>query len=247
MIFRFLSVLTEAPNVFLVLLSAFLVAMLTGLAFHEFSHALVADKLGDHTARRMGRLSLNPLRHLDPVGSLLIFFVGFGWAKPVPVNPFNTPNPQRSMALIAFAGPASNLVMAGLAAIPIKLGLVPFLHPFVDPRFVQVLASQWSRSPADLAGLFLGTIVLLNVLLAIFNLIPIAPLDGFRAAVGLLPDALSQSLARLEPWGPGILMLLIFAPFLTGGQINPLFDLMDPLIGFLLNLFVGNGGAIRIA
>ncbi|MDA0365282.1 MAG: site-2 protease family protein [Chloroflexi bacterium] len=247
MIFRFLSVLTEAPNVFLVLFSAFLVAMLTGLAFHEFSHALVADKLGDHTARRMGRLSLNPLRHLDPVGSLLIFFVGFGWAKPVPVNPFNTSNPKRSMTLISFAGPVSNLVMAGLAAIPIKLGLVPFLHPFVDPRFVPALTSQWSHSPADLAGLFLGTIVLLNVLLAIFNLIPIAPLDGFRAAVGLLPDGLSQSLARLEPWGPGILMLLIFAPFLTGGQINPLFDLMDPLIGFLLNLFVGNGGAIRIA
>lgn len=246
MIFRFLSVLTEAPNVFIVLLSAFLMAMLTGLAFHEFSHALVADNLGDRTARRMGRLTLNPLRHLDPIGSLLIFFVGFGWAKPVPVNPFNTSNPKRSMALIAFAGPASNLVMAGLAAIPIKLGLVPFLHPFVDPRFVQVLAAQWSRSPADLAGLFLGTIVLLNVLLAIFNLIPVPPLDGFRAAIGLLPDGLSQSLARIEPWGPGILMLLIFAPFLTGGQVNPLFDLMDPLIGFLLNLFVGNGGAIRI-
>ena len=246
MIFRYLSVLTDAPNVFLVLFSAFLVAILTGLVFHEFSHALVADRLGDRTARRMGRLSLNPIRHLDPVGSLLIFFIGFGWAKPVPVNPYNTANPKRSMAMIAFAGPLSNLVMAGLAAIPIKLGLVPFLHPFVDPRFVQLLADQWSRSPGDLAGLFLGTIVLLNVLLAVFNLIPIAPLDGFRAAVGLLPDGLSQSLARIEPWGPGILMLLIFAPFLSGGQFNPLFTAMDPLIGFLLNLFVGNGGALHV-
>jgi Zn-dependent protease len=116
----------------------------------------------------------------------------------------------------------------------------------VDPRFVQLFAAEWSRSPTDLAGLFLGTIVLLNVLLAVFNLLPIAPLDGFRAAVGLLPDGLSQPLARIEPWGPGILMLLIFAPFLSGGQFNPLFELMDPLIGFLLNLFVGNGGAIRV-
>jgi Zn-dependent protease len=247
MIFRFLSVLTSAPNVFLVLISAFLVAMLTGLAFHEFSHALVADRLGDRTARHMGRLTLNPLRHLDPVGSLLIFFIGFGWAKPVPVNPFNTSNPKRSMAFIAFAGPASNLVMAGLAAIPIRLGLVPFLHPFVDPRFVELLAAEWSRSPTDLAGLFLGTIVLLNVLLAVFNLIPLAPLDGFRAAVGLLPEELSQPLARIEPWGPGLLMLLIFAPFLTGGQLNPLFDAMAPLISFFLDLFVGNGGAIRVA
>ncbi|MBM3138735.1 MAG: site-2 protease family protein [Chloroflexi bacterium] len=246
MIFRYLSVMTEAPNVFLILIGAFVVAMLTGLAFHEFSHALVADNLGDRTPRRAGRLTLNPVAHLDPIGSTLIFFIGFGWAKPVPVNPFNTHNPKRSMAMIAFAGPASNLVMAGIAAVPIKLGLVPFLHPFVSPQFVRLLAEQWSRSPADLAGLFLGTIVLLNVLLAVFNLLPLAPLDGFRAAVGILPDELSRPLARLEPWGPGLLMLLIFAPFLTGGQINPLFQVMGPLIGFFLDLFVGGGGAIRV-
>ncbi len=244
MIFRYLTILTSAPNVFVIILAAFTVAMLTGLAFHEFSHALVADELGDRTPRSFGRLTLNPMAHLDPVGSLLIFFIGFGWAKPVPVNPYNTSNPKRSMALIAAAGPVSNLVMAGIASIPIKLGLVPFLHPFLATPEISFFVERWSHSPTDLIGLFLGTIVLLNVLLAVFNFIPLAPLDGFRAAVGLLPDELSEPLARLEAWGPGVLLLLIFLPFLTGGRYNPLFDVMGPLITFFLNLFVGHGGAI---
>src|SRR5207249_1193530 len=118
MIFRYLSLLGSAPNVFVIVLAAFVVAMLTGLTFHEFSHALVADRLGDRTPRAYGRLSLNPAAHLDPMGSLLIFFIGFGWAKPVPINPYNTANPKRSMALIAGAGPLANLTMAGLAALP---------------------------------------------------------------------------------------------------------------------------------
>jgi Zn-dependent protease len=245
-IFRYLTILTSAPNVFLIILGAFTVAMLTGLAFHEFSHALVADELGDPTPRRFGRLTLNPAAHLDPVGSVLIFFIGFGWAKPVPVNPYNTANPKRSMALIAAAGPASNLLMAGIASIPIRLGLVPFLHPFLATPDISYFVDIWAHSLPDLVGLFLGTIVLLNVLLAVFNFVPLAPLDGFRAAVGLLPGELSEGLARLEPWGPGLLLLLIFLPFLSGGRFNPLFNLMDPLITFFLNIFVGHGGAIIV-
>jgi Zn-dependent protease len=245
-IFRYLSILTTAPNVFLIVLGAFTVAMLTGLAFHEFSHALVADELGDRTPRAFGRLTLNPAAHLDPVGSLMIFFIGFGWAKPVPVNPYNTASPKRSMALIAAAGPLSNLVMAGIASIPIKLGLVPFLHPFLATSDITFFVTRWSHSVPDLVGLFLGTIVLLNVLLAVFNFVPLAPLDGFRAAVGLLPDELSVPLARLEPWCPGLLLLLIFMPFLSGGRFNPLFDVMSPLITFFLNIFVGHGGAIFV-
>jgi Zn-dependent protease len=244
-IFRYLTFIGDAPQVFVILIAAFLVSMLVGLAFHEFSHALVADTLGDRTPRLLGRLTLNPVAHLDPIGSTMILFVGFGWAKPVPVNPYNTPNPKRSMTFIAAAGPASNLVMAGLAAIPIKLGLVPFVTAF-DPGTVGLIAAL-GPSAGELIGLFLGTVVLLNIILAVFNIIPIAPLDGFRVAVGLLPDELSRPLARLEPWGPGVLMLLILAPFITGGQFSPLFDVMGPVIQFFLDVFVGERSGLRVA
>lgn len=241
---RYVSVLGDAPAAFLILIAAFLFSMLVGLAFHEFSHALVADRLGDSTPRRMGRLTLNPRAHLDPIGSTMILFIGFGWAKPVPVNPFNTANPKRSMALIASAGPLSNLVMAGLAGIPIKLGMVPFFHPFVHPVLAGQYADLWTSSSANLIGLFLGTVVLLNVILAVFNLLPLAPLDGFRVAVGLLPDELSQPISRLEPWGPGLLMVLILLPFISGGDFSPLFTVMGPLLDFFLGLFAGDSGGL---
>lgn len=242
MILRYLGVLGEAPQAFVVLIAAFAVSILVGLVFHEFSHALVADALGDRTPRRAGRLTLNPLPHLDPIGTLMILFVGFGWARPVPVNPYTVRNPHRAMALIASAGPVSNLLMAGLAGLPIKMGWAPFLHPFISPGLASSAARTWMDSTENLLGLFLGTIVLLNVLLAVFNLLPLAPLDGFRVAVGVLPRHLSEPFARLEPWGIGILMLLLLSPFVLG--FSPLFFVMGPLIAFFLDLFVG-GGAIR--
>jgi Zn-dependent protease len=235
-ILRYLAVLTEAPLAFLILIAAFTASLLLGLVLHEVAHAYVADTLGDHTPRSFGRLSLNPKRHLDPVGSALIFFVGFGWARPVPVNPFNTANPKRSMALIASAGPVTNVVIAGLAGVPIKMGLVPFFHPFVAPSAAELWAQVWTESPENLLGLFFGTIVLLNVILAVFNLVPLAPLDGFRVAVGILPPHLSREFARLEPWGPGVLLVLIFLPFLGGPSL--LFDTLGPFIDLLLRLFV---------
>lgn len=243
MILRYLTVLGDAPEAFLILIGAFGFSMLVGLSFHEFSHAFVADRLGDRTPRSLGRLTLDPRSHLDPVGSLMVLFVGFGWAKPVPVNPFNTTNPQRSMAMIASAGPLSNLSMAAIAGLPIQIGWVPFWHPFVSPSLASLYVRAWTDSPQDLLGLFLGTVVLLNVLLAVFNLLPIAPLDGFRVAVGLLPHNLAESVARLESWGPGILMLLIFMPFLTG--YSPLFAVMGPVINFFLELFVGGGQPLQ--
>ena len=239
MILRYLTVLGDAPQAFVILIAAFMFAILIGLSFHEFMHAYVADRLGDGTPRAFGRLTLNPRAHLDPMGSLMILFAGFGWARPVPVNPSNTRNPHRSMAMIASAGPLSNLAMAAVAGLPIQLGWVPFWHPFVSPGLARLYAQAWTETPQDLVGLFLGTVVLLNVLLAVFNLLPLAPLDGFRVAVGLLPRDLAQPLARLEPWGPGLLLLLIFMPFLTG--FSPLFTVMGPLINFFLNLFVGGG------
>ncbi len=232
MIFRYLAVLAEAPLAFVILIAAFTTSLLVGLVLHEVAHAFVADSLGDGTPRRHGRLSLNPLRHLDPLGSMLIFIVGFGWAKPVPIGP----NSGRNVALIALAGPATNLVVAATAGLAIKLGYVPFFHPFVSPSAADYWARVWTDSPDHLLGLFLGTIVLLNVILAVFNLIPLAPLDGFRVAVGVLPSNVSRQVARLEPWMPGALLVLILLPFIGGPSL--LFDVMAPAIDFLLRVFV---------
>ena len=243
MIFTYVSILGEAPLAFAILMAAFVFSLMVGLIFHEFCHAYVADRLGDRTARYLGRLTLNPKAHYDPIGTSLIFLVGFGWAKPVPVNPANTRNPKQSMAVIALAGPASNLVMAGLAGIPIKLDLVPFYHPFVGASNASAWAQVWTDSPQDLAGLFLGTVLFLNVLLGVFNMLPIPPLDGSKVLAGLLPDDLARQYARLEPWGFGILMLLVMAPFITNGQFS-LFTITGPFVEALLALFAGDAGAM---
>ena len=242
-IFTFISVLSESPLAFVILASALVFAMLEGLIFHEFCHAYVADRLGDRTARWAGRLTLNPKSHYDPIGTTLIFFVGFGWAKPVPVNPNNTKNPKQSMAVIALAGPASNLVVAGLAGLPIKLGWIPLYHPFINSSQAGSWVQIWTDSPQDLAGLFFGTVLLLNVMLGVFNMLPIPPLDGSRVLAGLLPDDLAREYAKLEPWGFGILMLLIMAPFITNGQFS-LFTILGPVVQFFLALFAGDAGGL---
>ena len=243
MILQYISIIGSAPQAFAILMAAFVFAMLEGLIFHEFCHAFVADRLGDNTPRRMGRLTLNPKAHYDPIGTSLIFFVGFGWAKPVPVNPNNTANPVRSMALIGLAGPASNLIIAGIAGIPIKMGWVPLRHPFVGSGSASQWAEIWTRSPQDLIGLFLGTVLILNVLLGVFNMLPIPPLDGSRVLAGLLPRNLAREYAKIEPWGFGILMLLVMAPFLTNGQFS-LFTVIGPVINGFLRLFAGEASAL---
>lgn len=244
MLLRYFSLLWLAPAALFMLIAAFGASMLVGLAFHEFSHAYVADRLGDGTPRRAGRLTLDPRVHLDPLGSLLILFVGFGWAKPTPVNVRLTRNPRLSMVLVAGAGPLSNLGIAILAGIPIRLELVPFFHPFIPPSLAARAAEVWTASPADLVGLFLGTVVILNVMLAVFNLLPLAPLDGFRVLVGLLPPHLGRELSRLEAWGPGVLMLLFFLPILSGGRINPISEVMAPAIALLLRVVAGEPGRL---
>ena len=239
MILRYLAVIGDAPLAFVILIAAFGASLLVGLVLHEFAHAWVADSLGDRTPRAFGRLSLNPKRHLDPLGAALIFLAGFGWARPVPVNPFNTSgNVKLNMAAIAVAGPATNLLVAAIAGLPIKLGWVPFFHPFVAPSVAGLAVRVWTESPENMLGLFLGTIVLLNVILAIFNLVPLAPLDGFRVLAGLLPRPLAAQFTRLEPWCPGILMVLILLPFLGGPAW--LFEAMGPPRDFLLELFAGD-------
>lgn len=242
MLIRYVTVLFDEPLAFAMLAGAFIFSMLVGLSFHEFSHALAANSLGDRTPARAGRLTLNPRAHLDPVGSMLILLAGFGWAKPTPVNPFNTKRPRQAMALIALAGPASNLAIAGLASLPIKLGLVPFFHPLISPGVAERAAEVWGASAGNLIGLFLGTVVLLNVLLAVFNFLPLAPLDGFKIALGVLPRDWSRSLARLEAWGPGLLFAMIALPWMTNGTLNPLSTFMNPLVTLFLAAFLGERG-----
>ena len=237
MILIFFKVLLEAPEAFFILMAALTVSILGGLVFHEVAHAYVADSLGDRTARSFGRLTLDPRPHLHPIGTILIFVVGFGFARPVPVNARNLRNPRRGMLLVSVAGAATNLLIAALAGLPIRLGWVPFFHPFVGSSNADFWAQIWTQSPENLLGLFLGTIVLLNVILGVFNLLPIPPLDGFRAALSILPPELSREFAKLEPWGFGVLLLLIFVPI---GGSSLLFEVMGPPRDFLIELFAGD-------
>jgi Zn-dependent protease len=166
------------------------------ISVHEFSHAQAAYSLGDSTADRMGRRTLNPLRHLDPFGSLLLLIAGFGWGKPVPVDPRALRYGRLGMAIVSAAGPASNLVTAFVTAL-IAIGAFPTREAMAaHPTLFE----------------FLISLALLNVGLCVFNLIPLPPLDGFGVAVGVLPWAIAAPLARLARYGPGILLILFFLP-----------------------------------
>lgn len=173
-----------------------LITLVIALTFHEFAHAKTADALGDPTPRMHGRLTLNPLAHLDPLGSLMMVFAGFGWARPVPVNPYALG--KRSSAaymLVSLAGPLSNFLLAALAAIPLRFGL---LTPLLGSGFEGVLYS------------FLSQFIFLNLILAFFNLIPLAPLDGDKVAEYFFPPSWAQTLERIRPYGPIILLVLLF-------------------------------------
>lgn len=188
----------------------FITALLVAITVHEFSHALVADRLGDPTPRLQGRLTLNPLSHLDPIGTLLLFLVGFGWGKPVQFDPYNLKNPQKDAALISFAGPVSNLAAAAIASLA--------LRTFPDGE------------------LLLATIIRLNVLLAVFNLVPVHPLDGGKVLSGLLePNQARVFDAFTTRYGIFILILLLLPIF---GGVPILFAFISPIINFLLAFFI---------
>jgi Zn-dependent protease len=164
-----------------------------------------------------------------------MMIIGFGWGKPVPVDPWRLRHgPVTGRALVAAAGPLSNFVIAGLGSIPFQLGLLHFGVPF-DVR-------SWDVS--HYASLYLGTLVILNVVLGTFNLLPIAPLDGFAVALGLLPRDLARSAARLEQYGPPILMVLIALPYLTGGEISLLRGVVVPVVNTLVGVLSGQSDAV---
>ncbi len=198
-----------------------IIALIIAITVHEFSHALVADHLGDPTPRAAGRLTLNPLAHADLVGTILLPLLSaitglptIGWAKPVPIDPYNLKNPRRDETLIALAGPASNLFFATLGAIIIRTTLIPQLNTI------------------------LFMIVLINVTLCIFNLIPLWPLDGSKVLLNLLP--IETSIAWQEALSRYSLPLLLLLIFLPIGQSNILQLILTPTTSFLLHLLLSN-------
>jgi len=198
------------PEVLVLLIPVLLFA----LVFHEFSHAWVANKLGDPTARYAGRLTLNPMAHLDPIGGLMILFVGFGWAKPVPVDIRYLSNPRVDMMKIAFAGPASNLILAFIGGTILRLGFVHGTMAMMIMFFTQI-----------------------NIMLAVFNMIPIAPLDGSQIFSGLLIRTNPELVRNLQIYGPQILMGAILIGYFT--PISPIWWFMGPFVNFFLFLFAG--------
>lgn len=180
--------------------------LLFSLTFHEFAHGFVAYRLGDPTAKDLGRLTLNPLKHLDPLGTLAFFIIKFGWAKPVPVNPNYFKNPKKDMLWVALAGPATNLALAVGSAIMTKgLWILATALPYsataeaiLVPLNHMLVASVW-----------------INLVLCIFNFLPIPPLDGSRILVGLLPNDLALSYMRVERFGFIIIMVLAFSGLLS--------------------------------
>ena len=198
--------------------------ILLALTLHEYAHAYAANKYGDDTAKQNGRLSLNPLRHLDPLGTIMIFLVHFGWAKPVPVNPQRLKNPKRDMLWISAAGPLMNMVIALVSGIMLRL------------------LFSFGETPAQnsISGLLMIMVVMslqINLALAIFNMLPIAPLDGSKILAGLLPSRYAKILFILERFGPFILIGLIIFGRATGVSI--LGGLIWPFVEFFSGIFAG--------
>jgi Zn-dependent protease len=173
------------------------IVLLIAFSVHELAHAITADRLGDPTPRRMGRITLNPLAHLDPFGSLMLLISGFGWAKPVMIQPLNLKgNPRSSMAIVAAAGPLSNLALAALFALPVRLGSLDIV----------VTASGVLPS----LNFLVFELIWINLILFFFNLIPVPPLDGYKILTGVLPPDMAYGLRPLEQYGFIILLLAIF-------------------------------------
>ena len=193
--------------------------LIFSLCFHEFLHAYTAYRLGDDTAYRNGRLTLNPLAHLDAIGSLMILFVGFGWAKPVPVNPGNFSNPRIDMIKVAFAGPASNLILAFLGGIIVRL--LNFSGVIIGDVLVQ----------------FLYFFMYINIALAVFNMLPVAPLDGSQIFGNLISKNNPELAYKLQYYGPKILLGLILIGIVTPFSI--LGTIMIPFIKIFMFLFAG--------
>ena len=193
--------------------------ILLALTVHEYAHGYVAFRLGDDTAYRAGRLTLNPLSHLDPIGTLMLFIVQIGWAKPVPVNPYNLNNPRTDMIWVSLAGPASNVIFAFITGMILRF----------------IIAAELN------IGMFLAKMIIftvqINLVLAAFNLIPVPPLDGSKILGGLLQGEADYKYAQFERYGPFVLMAVIFGGWFL--HIPVLSWIISPFVQFFFTLFVG--------
>ena len=207
--------LRDDPEVFV----AFVIAILVGLTFHEFSHAAVATLQGDPTARSQGRLTLNPIVHLDPLGSIAVLIAGFGWARPTPVTPARLRYRRVGMVVVALAGPAANLVLALTAAIALRI---------LYPPGATALSDNFSAK-------LLGGLILWNVLLGVFNLLPIPPLDGSTLLTVLLPPSRQNIVRFLEQYGIFLLLgLLILAPNFLSPIVLAVVEAISRLVGLVI-------------
>ncbi len=211
-----LFLLRDEPQLFV----AFVVAVIVGITFHEFSHAAVASLQGDQTARSEGRLTLNPISHLDPLGSIALVVAGFGWGRPVPVNPTRLRNRRFGAVMVGLAGPAANFVIALVAVVALRV-----VYPTVGTTF-----------DVDFSVTLLYTLVAVNVVLGVFNLLPIPPLDGSTLLSLALPPSRQNIVAFLNQYGIFLLLgLLILAPNL----LTPIFRAITQALYGLVGLPIG--------
>lgn len=205
-----------------------LVALILAIDIHEFSHAWAAEHLGDPTPRLMGRLTLNPLAHLDPVGTVLLVLIHFGWGKPVQFDPYNLRNPRRDGAIISLAGPISNILLAILCSVILR---VMFASQGAAAQHVV------TGGASLIASAFLGQLIVYNIVLAIFNLVPIHPLDGFKIVEGILPKGQAAEWHELERYGI-LFLLVLLLPIFSGGAL--ITRVISPVIDFALNVLLPN-------
>jgi Zn-dependent protease len=203
-----LKLLTKDPLAFVLVA----IPLLFSVIVHEVAHGWVAYRMGDPTAKWLGRLSLNPLKHLDPIGTLMLFLVGFGWARPVPVNFNNLSDKRRGLIFVSSAGIAANILFAFIALLLMRL---------------------FSISSSGIAAILVYYVVQINVTLAALNLIPIPPLDGSKILMGMVSERTQYLLARLEPYG-----FFIIIGFLYLGILSPLIGLFRWLIGTLIGILL---------
>lgn len=200
-----------------------IVILVVAFTVHEFAHAFVANAFGDDTPRMSGRLTLNPAAHLDLMGSLMLLVAGFGWARPVPVNPYALRRRSHSALMwVSVAGPLSNLLLAILAAIPLRMGLVPF---------------SYSSGMFPSVYQFLLEFIIINLSLLLFNLLPLAPLDGEKVAEYFMPPSWQRTLDRIRPYGPMILLAVVFVLPMIGLDLMGM--ILGPVLTNLLKLLLG--------